>query len=117
MRLLTEDAVIRCGHVMGKADVPPTQELVRVNGRRLLVENDPEGRPIKGCPNVNVGIKPCTHTLVVKVGYSALLRVNGKRVCLDSLSGFTDGTPPGVVKYLVRPNEGEAGQEFVRAAQ
>ena len=29
MRLLTEDAVVRCGHIMGKADVPPTQELVR----------------------------------------------------------------------------------------
>lgn len=116
MRLLTEDARILCAHVMGQAKIEPSQDLVRIGGRSVLVEKDPEGRPIKGCPNINIGIKPCTHTLVVKVGYSELLRVDGRRVCLDSLSGFTDGTPPGTVKYLVRPASGEAGQELVREA-
>ena len=114
MRLLTEDAVIICAHVKGRVGLEPSQDLVRIGGRRVLVEKDPEGRPIKGCPNINIGIKPCTHTLPVKAGYSELVRIGGRRVCLDTVTGLTDGTPPGVVKYLVRGDTAkEAGQVFV----
>jgi hypothetical protein len=37
----------------------------------------------------------------VKEGYSAFVTIDGKPVCLDSLQGLTDGTPPGTVKYKV----------------
>jgi hypothetical protein len=40
------------------------------------------------------------------------LRIAGRRVCLETVTGLTDGTPPGTVKYLVR----DPGQGFVQDA-
>jgi len=100
--VLTEDAVIVCSHELGLVRIEATQDLVTVAARRLLVEVDPEGRPIVGCPNIGVAIKPCTSTLKVQAGYSEWLRISGRRICLDTIRGLTDGTPPGVVDYKVR---------------
>ncbi len=112
MKLLTEDALILCDHVAGKASNLPGQSLVTIGGRRVLVEADPEGRAIAGCPNVGATIKPCTLTLKATAGYSAFIRVDGRRVCLDTLDGLTDGTPPGAIHYRVRL----PGQDFVSGA-
>ena len=112
MKLLTEDAVLICNHVLGTVDVPPTQSLVTVEGRRVLVEVNPEGRPIQKCPNVGATIKPCQLTLPVQKGYSEWIRVDGRRVCLDTVTGLTDGTPPGTVHYRVLT----PGQELVTEA-
>jgi hypothetical protein len=101
MHLMTEDALVVCTHELGIVGIVAGQTLVTIGRRKVLVEIDPQGRPIGGCPNVGPSIKPCLTTLVVKQGYSDLLRINGKRVCLDTVTGFTDGTPPGVVKYKV----------------
>ena len=109
MKWLTEDAVINCKHELGIVGIAPSQDLVTIEHRKVLVENNPEGRPISGCPNIGATIKPCTTTLKVEEGYSDLLRINGLRICLDTVTGLTDGTPPGVVKYTVRI----PGQEFV----
>jgi hypothetical protein len=109
VKLITEDAVVVCNHELGRVRNQPTQDLVTVEGRRVLVDNDPEGRTIAGCPNIGATIKPCTRTLKVDTGYSEFIRIDGHRVCLDTVTGFTDGTPPGVVKYKVR----EPGQEIV----
>lgn len=100
MQWLTEDADLKCAH-LGIVDVPPTQTLVRIDGRRVLVATNPEGRPISGCPNTGPTIKPCTATLRVTEGYSGLVRIEGAAVCLDSVTGLTDGTPPGSVRYRV----------------
>ncbi len=102
MKLLTEDALILCKHVIGKVSLSPSQHWVSVEGRMLLVDADPENRSISGCPNYGVTMKPCTHTLKVAVGYSTFLRIDGQRICLDTVEGFTDGTPPGVVTYNVK---------------
>lgn len=102
MRLLTEDAVIVCKHELGHVGIIASQGVVMIGDRKVLVEDDPEGRPIVGCPNLGATIKPCTATLTANDGYSNLLRVNGRRICLDTITGLTDGTPPGVVKYNVR---------------
>ncbi|MEW5986127.1 MAG: hypothetical protein AB1791_05805 [Chloroflexota bacterium] len=112
MRFLTEDAKLICKHIGGKVAIQATQEWVTINGRKVLVEIDPEGRPISGCPNVGAAIKPCTNTLKVKEGYSDWLRIDGRRICLDTVTGLTDGTPPGVVKYLVQ----DPGQRLVSEA-
>jgi len=109
MRLLTEDAVLVCKHELGRVQVAASQHLVTINGRPLLVEADPEKKSIKGCPNTGATIKPCQLTLAVTGGYSDLLRVEGRRVCLDTVRGVTDGTPPGLVQYKVNT----AGQDFV----
>jgi hypothetical protein len=109
MRILTEDALVICDHVLGTVQIAPTQDLVTVKRRRVLVATDPEGRPIKGCPNIGAAIKPCALTLKVRIGYSDLVRIDGRAVCLDVLTGLTDGTPPGTVDYTVR----DPGQGFV----
>ncbi len=112
MKLLTDNARLVCQHELGQVAVRATQDLVTISGHCLLVEHDPEGRPIVGCPNIGATIKPCTATLPVQVGYSAFIRVNGRRACLDNVTGYTDGTPPGVIQYEVR----DSGQHFVTEA-
>ena len=112
MLFITEDAVVVCQHELGHVQNVPSQNWVTVAKRRVLVEIDPEGRTIKGCPNMGVGIRPCLTTLKVTSGYSNLIRIGGKRLCLDTVTGLTDGTPPGLVKYKVN----NAGQPFVLEA-
>lgn len=109
MLWLTEDARLVCKHELGIVDIARSQSWVTVQGRAVLVDDDPEGRSIAGCPNIGATIKPCTTTLRVQRGYSDLLRIDEKRVCLDTVLGLTDGTPPGVVEYKVR----HAGQDLV----
>lgn len=109
MYLLTEDAVVLCDHQLGKVNLGVTQHFVRINHRLILVEKNPEARAIAGCPNYGPTIKPCTQTLAVEQGYSDLLRIEGKRVCLDTVRGLTDGTPPGAVHYHVK----QPGQQWV----
>jgi hypothetical protein len=110
MYWLTEDALLTCAHEAGHVSVVPTQTLVTINARRVLVERDPERRPIASCPWTSPAQKPCTNTLEVKEGYSPDIRIDGRRVCLDTVTGLTDGTPPGTFKYQVR----RAGQELVQ---
>jgi len=112
MYLLTEDAVLVCAHELGIVGIAAAQHLVKVEDRRVLVEVDPEGRPIVGCPNIGPTIKPCTTTLRVQTGYSDLIRIDGRRACLDTVTGLTDGTPPGTVRYKVR----SPGQTLVEEA-
>jgi hypothetical protein len=111
MKWLTEDATIVCTHELGNVKVTTSQRLVTIGGRIVLVRPDPEGRDIRGCPNIGVSIKPCQHTLAVKVGYSRFVRINGQPVVLDNLGGLTDGTPPGLVRYKAR----QPGQQTVTA--
>jgi hypothetical protein len=111
VKFLTEDAALVCAH-RGIVQIEPTQKLVTIDGRRVLVETDPESKEINRCPNRGPQIKKCGKTLRVRVGYSTFIRIDGRRVCLDNLSGLTNGTPPGVVKYRVR----DAGQQLVLGA-
>ena len=100
--LLNDRTVMVCAHETGIVDIVAGQSLVRLEGGHALVQTDPEARPIAGCPNVGPTIKPCTSTLKVAVGYSDFVRIEGKAVCLDTVTGLTDGTPPGTVEYKVR---------------
>jgi hypothetical protein len=109
MLFLTEDARLVCTHEPGRVDTVGTQDLVTVERRKVLVDSDPEQRPISGCPNIGPGLTPCTTTLDVRVGYSGFLRILGKRICLITVTGFTNGSPPGGARYEVR----QAGQSFV----
>lgn len=110
MKWLTEDAIINCKHESGLVHLLlPIQDLVTVEARKVLVQHDPENKPIIGCPNIGATIKPCTKTLRVEDGYSAFLFIHGRPICLDTVTGLTDGTPPGIVKYAVR----QPGQDLV----
>ncbi|MBW3577851.1 MAG: hypothetical protein KY462_08960 [Actinobacteria bacterium] len=104
MRAMTDAAVVVCDHQLGVVRNRPSQRWVTVEGRPLLVATDPEDRTIVGCPNLNplTGQKPCMTTLRVQTGYSALVRIDGHPVCLDTVKGLTDGAPPGTFHYSVR---------------
>lgn len=110
---LTIDARLACDHG-GKVGNKPSQKLVYVDNRVVLVATDPEGRSISGCPNASVpmGMRPCVTTLKVKTGYSRLAFIDDHRVCLHTVQGLTDGTPPGVVNYKVLT----PGQALVKAS-
>ncbi len=112
MRLLTEDAIVACPHPPGTVVNQPTQRLVTIDGRQVLVEIDPEGRTIRNCPNSAPPFVACLSTLRVSNGYSQFMRIDGKRICLDTVTGFTTGTPPGACLYFVR----WAGQRLVSGA-
>jgi hypothetical protein len=112
VRVLTDRAVLVCLHELGTVENRPSQSLVRIDGARVLVDNDPEMRSISFCPNIGMTIKPCQQTLRVQVGYSTWVKIDGHGVCLDTVRGLTDGTPPGAVEYKVRL----AGQKLVESA-
>lgn len=112
MELLRSDAIIKCSHD-ASVDNAPTQDLVFVDGLPLLVAVDPEGRDIDLCPNrVTVGVRPCTKTLKVDVGYSTLVFIRSRSTVLSSLEGETNGTPPTMVHYTCR----HPGQVLVGSA-
>jgi hypothetical protein len=110
--VMTEDAIVLCTHQLGTVSNQPSQKLVTINGRRVLVDNDPEQRSIRLCPNIGVTMKPCQNTLKVLVGYSTFVKIDGKKICLQTVTGMTDGTPPAIVQYNVRA----AGQHLVGSA-
>jgi uncharacterized Zn-binding protein involved in type VI secretion len=112
MKILTETAVMCCDHQAGLVAIAASQSLVRINGLRVLVKGDPVGKGIAGCPNMGPTIKPCTTTTSVTAGYSSFVKIDGRTVCLDTIEGLTDGTPPGTVKYSVRA----PGQKLVECA-
>ena len=113
MRVLTEAARLECDHG-GRVKLVERQSWVTIDGKRVLVEDDPERRSIAGCPNTNpfLGITPCTTTLAVTKGYSTFVRIDGNPVCLETVTGLTNGTPQGGVKYTVKdPGQSLVGSE------
>jgi hypothetical protein len=110
MEWVTERATVRCGHD-GRVAGQASARWLTVAGVPVLVDDDPEGRPVAGCPNIGPTVKPCTRTLAVARGYSGWLRAGGRGVVLSHLDGLTDGTVPGTVHYTVR----DPGQRLVRA--
>jgi hypothetical protein len=110
MQWLTLESVVKCDHG-GRVTNVASQQWVTISTVPVLVEVDPEGRNIVACPNYGANIKPCKKTLKVAVGYSGLVRIDGKRTVLSTLDGLTDGTPPGAVHYTMR----DPAQTFVEA--
>lgn len=112
MKLLTEKAWLRCKHGMSKVDIHAGQSLVFALGSPVLVSRDPEQRPVTLCP-LAPPMKTCTLTINEEKGYSDLLQIEGHQVCLDTLTGLTDGGTPGDNRYLVQ----EPGQDLVEEAE
>jgi hypothetical protein len=95
MLWITEDATLRCDHA-GSARVTsffPLQSWVTIGHRRVLVDPDPEGRPMSGCIMNPPQFLPCSTTLKVTAGYSTWIRVDSHGVCLSSVVGLTLANP------------------------
>jgi hypothetical protein len=101
---ITEDARLECEHG-GVLENKPSQDVLRIDARRVLVAKDPETRHIHNCPFITPTTRPCITSLMVGTGYSTLVAVDGHAVCLSSLSGVTDGTPPGAQYRVNEPGE------------
>lgn len=65
---------------------------LKVAGNSVVTLSEIRGKSVAGCANTN---KPCT-TVSSASGESAKLKVGGKKVALDTLSGQTDGQTPSL---------------------
>lgn len=113
MKPLTTRAVFSCSHPPGKADASPhEQNFVRIEGAHVLVGDDPGGLSVSLCALVPPNNKPCDRTLDPGAGHSAWIRIEGTPVCLDRITGPTNGVPPGAY-VVVAPGQNlvtDAGQ-------
>ena len=96
MKVLSRRSVLVCPHETGIVGLP--------GGDGPLTASDLRGRPIVGCVNVNpaAGFRPCTSTLSVESGFAGVLGEDGSPLLLDSVTGYTDGSPPGTHRFKVR---------------
>ncbi len=106
----TTNARIVCAHG-GQVTLVPRQSTVTIQGAPVLRETDIMGAPIVGCAQPpSVSSKPCTTVVTVMPGGSApTVTAVGMPVHLDTLTGMTDGVPPGTVMVV------SAGQATVQA--
>jgi hypothetical protein len=93
---VTTGATITCIHG-GQVILTPRQTTVTIAGNPVLREGDLAGAPILGCLQPPTpATKPCTAVISTLPG-SASTRVMaaGAPVLLATLTGITDGVPPG----------------------
>ena len=109
MKWLTDLALVNCSHQTGTVTLAASQTWVKANGGNVLVFGDLEGKSIAGCSNYGTNVKPCTTTLVTTAGISSFIRINGVPVLRDDATGYTDGTAPSSVTYVVNDD----GQHLV----
>jgi hypothetical protein len=105
--LVTTNATIMCAHG-GRVTLIPRQMQVTVQGGGLvLCEPDLVGAPIVGCAQPpSPTTKPCTMVISTFPGSTSLkVMVGGRRAYVGTLTGLTDGVPPG---GLIVPFPGQA---------
>jgi hypothetical protein len=111
-QVVTANAVITCPH-QGQVELIPGQENVVIEGGPILCAPDLVGATIIGCTQpASMSSKPCLHVVSIVPGpgsTSKKVTVGGRPVYLSTLSGMTDGVPPGVVSVT------DAGQTTVEA--
>jgi hypothetical protein len=104
--IVTSSATIICIHA-GQVQLIPRQTTVLISGSPVLCEGDLSGAPIAGCAQPpSISSKPCTTVVSTIPGISSNPRVTvgGKPVLIQTLSGITDGVPPGAIQ-VVNPGQ------------
>jgi hypothetical protein len=87
-----------CNHG-GTVTLVPRQENVTIQGGAVMCEPDLVGSVIVGCAQPPTpSTKPCTTVVATFPGStSTTVSVEGRPVYLATLSGITDGVPPGTL--------------------
>jgi hypothetical protein len=103
--VLTTNAVVTCSHG-GKVNLIPKQVTVGVQGGMVLCEPDLIGSPITGCAQPpSPTTKPCTVVVSTFPGSATpKVLVSGRPAYLTSVTGLTDGVPPGSL-LVVSPGQ------------
>src|SRR5688572_24235332 len=99
--IVTSNATILCAHG-GRVTIVPKQFQVQIAGGSVLCDGDLSGAPIIGCLQPPTpSTKPCTAVISTLPGSSnPRVSVLGRPVLLATLSGMTDGVPPGVISVV-----------------
>jgi len=101
MFLLTKKAVLKCVHG-GIVKNENSQDWLRIAGDPVLVEDDPLARSIAACPMMTLTTPPCTATVQVDdASYSAFIRIDGHRICLEGTAGRTNWSQLGITPFSV----------------
>ena len=99
--LVTSNATILCAHG-GRVTLIPRQMQVLAGGGPVLCEPDLVGAPIVGClqpPSTNT--KPCTMVVSTLPGSTSLkVMAGGRPAYIATLTGMTDGVPPGAIMVV-----------------
>jgi hypothetical protein len=106
--ILTTNAQVVCAHG-GHVMLTPRQPVVTAGGGAVLCEGDLIGAPVVGCAQPpSPTTKPCTTVVSTLPGSTALkVTVAGRPPYLQTLSGLTDGVPPGTI-MVVSPGQASA---------
>jgi len=99
--VVTINATVICSHG-GRVMLLPKQVQVQIQGGSVLCEGDLSGAPIVGCAQPpSPSTKPCTLVVSTLPGSSApTVTVLGRPVLLATLTGLTDGVPPGTITVV-----------------
>jgi hypothetical protein len=96
--VVNSSAVILCAHG-GQVTLIPKQTQVLAGGSPILCEPDLMGAPIVGCAQPpSISTKPCTTVVSTMPGSTSMkVMVGGRPAYLSTLTGITDGVPPGTI--------------------
>jgi hypothetical protein len=99
--IVTTNDTIMCIHG-GTVVLTPKQAVVTASGGAVLRETDLIGAPIVGCTQPpTISSKPCTTVVSALPGGSApTVLVGGLPAHVSTLSGITDGVPPGTISVM-----------------
>jgi hypothetical protein len=108
--VVTSNATILCAHG-GRVTLIPRQAQVLAGGAPALCEPDLVGAPIAGCAQpASPSTKPCTMVASTFPGSTSLkVMAGGRPVYVATLTGLTDGVPPGAIMVV------DPGQVAVQA--
>ena len=99
--LLTTNGTVLCSHG-GRVTLIPRQAQIQATNGQALCEPDLVGAPIVGCPVApSMSTKPCTTVVLTLPGSTSLkVTVGGRPAYTASVSGITDGVPPGSIMVV-----------------
>lgn len=108
--VITSNATILCSHG-GRVTLVPHQDTTLIQGGMVLAEPDLVGAVIVGCAQPpSPGTKPCTTVVSTLPGStSPKATVAGRPAYIATLTGITDGVPPGTLVVA------DPGQSVVEA--
>ncbi|MCP4259935.1 MAG: hypothetical protein GY774_20840 [Planctomycetes bacterium] len=106
--VLTESSIIKCSN-QGTVQLTAGQSNLYVNGSKVLVENDLNGKSISGCLTIpSTNTVTCMNVVTAINGVATKLKVNGKGVLLETINGQSSGTVSGMIQTWSVQSSGQS---------